>query len=98
TLCYLGWWGGSRQGRFSFPVPRDRAGEPVLEVDLRLDTEQPPRLVDVGDPDLHVGVVERTKHDLAVRPREPLDPLRQVENRHRRARVADVERLADRHL
>ena len=46
-------------------VPRDRPGEPLVELDLRLEAEQLARLVDVRDAQLDVGVVERLEDDLA---------------------------------
>src|ERR1043166_6140146 len=72
-------------------VPTDRAGEALVEIDPRLPAEQLARLVDVRDPHLDVGVVERPEDDLGLRPRQPPDPRREVEDGHDRARVADVE-------
>jgi hypothetical protein len=40
--------------------------------------------------------VQRLEDQLARAAGQPLDPLRQVDDRHRRARIADVERVADR--
>ena len=77
-------------------IPRDRPLEALVEVDLRLEAEQLARLLDVRDAQLDVGVVQRLEDDLDLRAGEPLDPLREVVDRHRRARVADVERLPDR--
>ena len=82
--------------RPSLPVPLDRPREAVVELDLRLPAEQLARLVDVRDAELDVDVAERREHDLAGAAGEPLDPLGEVVDRHRGARVADVERLADR--
>src|SRR5919197_4875896 len=87
---------GSSQCRAALAIPRDRPGEALVEVDLRLESEHLTRLLDVRDPQLDVCVVERTEDDLAGRLGQPLYPLGEVEDRHRRARVADVERLADR--
>ena len=72
-------------------VPRDRPREAVVELDLRLEAEQLARLVHVRDAQLDVGVVERREDDLARAAGEPLDPRREVVDRDRRARVADVE-------
>src|ERR671937_544698 len=83
----------SRKRRLALAVPRDGAGKPVVEVDLRLEPEEPARLVDVRDADLHVGVVKGLEDELARRAGQPLHPRGQVEDRHRRARVADVEGL-----
>src|SRR5204863_2490518 len=55
-------------------------------------------LVDVRDPELDVQVVDRLEDELAGAAGERLDPAGEVEDRHRRARVADVEALADRVL
>ena len=49
-----------------------------------------------GIAQLDVGVVERLEDELARAAREPLDALGEVVDRHRRARVSDVEALADR--
>src|SRR5262249_48904371 len=87
--------GGSAQYRRLFPVPRDRPREALVEVALRLEPEPLPRLLDVRDPEFDVGVVERPEDDLAGRAGQPLHPLREVEDRHGRARVADVEGLTD---
>ena len=54
------------------------------------------RLLDVRDAQLDVDVAERREDDLARAAGEALDPLGEVVDRDRRARVADVERLADR--
>ena len=51
------------------PVPSDRPREAVVELDLRLAAEQLARLLDVGDAQLDVGVVERHEDDLAGRRR-----------------------------
>ncbi len=50
----------------SFPVPRDRLRQAVVELDLRLPPEQLARLLDVRDAQLDVGVVQRLEDDLAV--------------------------------
>src|SRR5205823_6754694 len=85
----------SCDGRLSCPVPRDRPLEAFVELHSRLPPEYGARLLDVRDAQLDVGVVQRLEHDLAGRVAEPLDPLREVVDRDRRARVANVERLAD---
>src|SRR5207302_11122423 len=77
------------------PVPRDRPFEALVEIDLRLPAEQLAGLLDVRNPELHVGVVQRLRDDLARTAGQPLDPLREVENRHRRPRVPDVQAMAD---
>ncbi len=79
----------------SLAVPRDRPLEPLVEVDLRLEAEQLARLVDVGNAELDVRVVERLEDDLTGAARQALDALSEIVDRHRRARVADVEALAD---
>src|SRR5207253_6917408 len=76
-------------------VPGDRLLEPLVELDARLEAELLPRLADVRDAQLDVDVVEGREADLARTAGEPLDALREVEDRHRGARVADVEALAD---
>src|SRR5581483_1843232 len=77
-------------------VPRDCPLEALVEVDLRLEAEELPRLADVRAADLDVGVVERLEDDVARAAGEPLDPLRELDDRDDRAVVADVEALADR--
>src|SRR3954451_15841978 len=79
-------------------IPRDRLPEALVEIDLRLEAEHLARLRDVRDPQLDVRVVERLEHELPGAARQPLDALSEVDDRHRRARVADVERVADRLL
>ena len=83
------------RGSVLLAVPRDRPLEAVVELDLRLEAEHLARLLDVRDPQLDVGVVERLEDDLDLGAGEPLDPLGEVVDRDRRARVADVERLPD---
>ena len=83
-----------RARQCSRPVPRDRPLQALVEIDLRLEAELLARLRDVRHPDLDVGVVQRLEDDLAGRAGQALDALRQVVDRHRRARVADVEALA----
>src|SRR6185295_15965540 len=77
-------------------VPGDRPREPFVQLDAGLEAEQVARLVDVRDAELDVGVVDRPEHDLARAAGQPLDALREVVDRDRGARVADVEALADR--
>ena len=48
-------------------IPRDRPREALVEIDLRLEAEHLARLLDVRDPQLDVGVVERLEDDLARR-------------------------------
>src|SRR5918996_693611 len=74
-------------------IPRDRPLESLVEVHLGLEPEQRPRLRDVRDPELDVGVVERLEHDLARAAGQPLHALREVVDRDRGARVPDVEAL-----
>ncbi len=50
-------------------VPRDRALEPLVELDLRLEAEELARLVDVRDPQLDVRVVQRLELELSVEAR-----------------------------
>ena len=57
------------------PVPRDRPGEAVVELDLRPPAEQLAGLVDVGDAQLDVGLVERRKTISPVAAGEAVDPL-----------------------
>ena len=45
-------------------VPGDRPLEPLVELDLRLEAEELAGLVDVGDPQLDVRVVERLEDEL----------------------------------
>src|SRR5206468_663103 len=75
-------------------VPGDRPREAVLEVDLRVEAEQLARLLDVRDAQLDVDVAERHVDDLARAAGQPLDRPRELEDRHRRPRIADVEGLA----
>src|SRR5581483_4366586 len=49
----------------SLAIPRDRPGEPLVELDLRLPPEQLARLLDVRDAQLDVRVVERLEDELA---------------------------------
>src|SRR5262249_40873986 len=78
------------------PVPGDRALEPVVELDLRLESEQLPCLVRVRDTKLDVRVVEGLEDEIVLESRQALDAKREVVDRARRACVADVEALADR--
>src|SRR5918992_1393954 len=88
--------GSGRRGRGApGAVPGNRALEPLVEIDLGLPPERVVGLLDVRDPQLDVGVVERLKDQLARTAGQPLDALREVVDRHGRARVADVESLAD---
>src|SRR4051794_1059381 len=75
-------------------VPGDRALEPFVQLYLRLEPQRLARLADVRDPQLDVDVVQRLEDDVAAAARDALDALREVEDRHGRARVADVEALA----
>src|SRR5207247_6697728 len=78
-----------------FPVPSDRLRQALVEIDRGLELEELARLLDVRNPQLDVRVVERLEDELAGATGEALDALREVEDRHGRARVADVERLPD---
>src|SRR5258707_4581114 len=53
--------GGPSTPARAVPVPGDRPLQPFLEVDHRLEAQKPPRLVDVGDAQLHVR--ERPVHE-----------------------------------
>src|SRR6185503_4700010 len=68
-------------------IPRDRLLETLVQVDLRLEAEHLARLLDVRDPQLDIGVVERLEGDVDVGPRQPADPQREVVDRDRGARV-----------
>ena len=85
-----------RQRRLARAIPRDRPLEAVVELDLRVEADVLARLLDVRDAQLDVDVLERREDDLAGAAGEPLDALREVEDRHRAARVADVVALPDR--
>src|SRR5262249_39615417 len=78
-----------------FSVPRDGLRQALVEVDGGLELEELARLLDVGNAQLDVRVVERLEDELTGTTREQFDALRKVEDRHCRARVADVERLSD---
>ena len=78
------------------PVPSDRLLEALVELHLRLPAENLAGLLHVRDAQLDVGVVQRLEDDLSRRAADALDALREVEDRHGAARVADVERLTDR--
>ena len=56
---------GSGRRRLAFPVPGDRPQQALVEVDLRLEAEQLPRLAHGRDAQLDVGVVQRAEDDLA---------------------------------
>src|SRR5581483_9677721 len=88
--------GGLRQSRLARAVPRDRPLEAVVELDRRLEADVLARLLDVRDAQLDVDVLERREDDVAGAAGEPLDALREVEDRHGGARVADVVALPDR--
>src|SRR5205823_7350886 len=75
--------------------PRDRPLQAVVELYARLEADLVAGLLDVRDAQLDVHVLERREHDLAGTAGDALDALREVEDRHGRARVADVEALAD---
>src|SRR6185437_2802739 len=88
--------GGLRQRWATASIPRDRPLQPVVELDLRFETDLVARLFDIGDAQLDVDVIEGREDDLARTAGEPLDSLREVEDRHGRARIADVVALPDR--
>src|SRR5204862_7708629 len=87
---------GLRQCRLAGAIPRDRPLQAVVELHARLEADLVAGLLDVRDAQLDVHVPERREHDLAGAAREALDALCEVEDRHGRARVPDVEALADR--
>src|SRR5213593_4879105 len=59
--------GGRSTTTRAVPVPGDRSLQPFLEVDRRLEAQKPPRLVDIGDAQLHVR--ERPVHEGEARGR-----------------------------
>jgi hypothetical protein len=80
------------QTRASSPSSSTTFGPIVRKPDW---SEQLLRLLDVRDPQLDVGVVQRLEDDLARAARQALHALGEVVDRDGGARVADVERLAD---
>ena len=68
----------------------DRLLEPFLQLHRRLPSQLLSGLRDVGLPDLGVVDGERLEHDLALRVREPLDRLRELQH-GQLGRVADVD-------
>src|SRR5262249_16854644 len=79
-------------------VPRDRAQESVLEIDVRTKAEEPLRLLHVRNAQLDIGELPVDEADLALALREPHDQARELVDRHGAPRISDVERLADRRL
>src|SRR5438128_828340 len=87
---------GPRRSCELLAVPVDRTEQAFFEIDARMEPEQIARLVDVGDAQLDVLMRPLDELDARRRRRQPHHLARQVVDRQRRARVADVESVADR--